>query len=69
MIRPGTIILLLLVLAVGYAISLLHERLRRTTDSLARAVRQNQIFAALIENSLDFIGIADSEGKPIYVGR
>jgi PAS domain S-box-containing protein len=56
-----------LFLAVGYAISLLHERLRRTTDGLARAARQNRIFAVLIENSPDFVGIADPEGTPVYV--
>jgi PAS domain S-box-containing protein len=56
-----------LFLAVGYAISLLHERLRRTTNGLARAAQQNHIFAALIENSIDFIGIADPEGNPLYV--
>lgn len=56
-----------LFLAIGYAISLLHERLRRTSDGLARAARQNMIFAALIDNSVDFIGIADPEGNPRYL--
>lgn len=56
-----------LFLAVGYSISLLHERLRRTANGLAQAARQNHIFAALIENSVDFIGIADPQGTPIYV--
>jgi PAS domain-containing protein len=54
-------------LAIGFATSLLHERLRRTRDGLTRTARQNQIFTALIENSLDFIGIADPDGKPVYV--
>ena len=65
--NSGYYLALALFLAVGYAISLLHERLRRTTDGLARAARQNHIFAALIENSVDFIGIADPEGLPRYV--
>ena len=53
-------------LAIGFAISLLHERLRRATEGLALTARQNHIFAALIENSVDFIGIADPDGKPVY---
>lgn len=56
-----------LFLAVGFAISLLHERLRRTNQRLARAARQNQLFTALIENSVDFVGIADTDGKPVYL--
>src|SRR5947209_14764970 len=40
-------------IAIGFAVTLLHERLRRTTDRLAHLARQNQIFAALIENSVD----------------
>ncbi len=53
--------------AIGFAVSLIHERLRRTTDGLTRVARQNQIFAALIENSVDFIAIADPDGKLVYV--
>lgn len=53
--------------AIGYAVSLLHERLRRASALLGRAARENQIFAALIENSLDFIGIADPDGSPVYL--
>lgn len=66
---------------IGIAISLLHERLIRTrralTDALAdaqqsnaalnRAVSQRHIFSALANNSLDFIGIADPAGKPVYL--
>lgn len=64
---PRSYLSVVLFLTVGYAISLLHERLRRTNERLARAARENQIFAALIENSLDFIGIADPDGTPLYV--
>jgi PAS domain S-box-containing protein len=56
-----------LFLAVGFAISLLHERLRLTNAGLARAARRNHIFAAFAENSLDFLGIADPRGTPLYV--
>ncbi len=40
---------------------------KRTRDELERAARQLQIFAALVENSSDFIGIADENRHPIYV--
>jgi PAS domain S-box-containing protein len=40
--------------------------LERANDQLKRAVAERQIFAALVENSLDFIGIADPSGKPTY---
>ncbi|HEX7645324.1 MAG TPA: EAL domain-containing protein [Burkholderiaceae bacterium] len=36
-------------------------------EALERALEQRQIFAALVENSSDFIGIADPAGKPLYV--
>jgi signal transduction histidine kinase len=65
----------------GIAISLIHERLIRarvalahaleetqqSNEALNQAVSQKHIFAALANNSLDFIGIADPEGKPIYL--
>ena len=54
-------------LAIGFAVSPLHEKLHRLRAGLARTARQNHSFAALIENSLDFIGIADPEGKPLYL--
>ena len=56
-----------LFLVVGFAISLHHERLRLTSDGLTRLARKNHMFAALAENSLDFVGIADPEGTPTYV--
>ncbi len=65
--EPAYILALAVFLAVGFAVSLLHEKLHRMRAGLARAARQNHIFAALIENSLDFIGIADPEGKPRYL--
>ena len=70
-----------LVLASGVAFGVLYRQLtranRRVADALAASERTNErlrqvinerrIFAALIENSSDFIGIADAKGKPIYV--
>ena len=40
---------------------------RRTTEQLRQVVDERRIFAALVENSSDFIGIADAEGNPTYV--
>ncbi len=68
-------------LAMGFAFAMFHERFRRVhrqaTDALAtsaqanqrliQAAHERQIFLALIENSSDFIGIADPNGKPVYV--
>jgi PAS domain S-box-containing protein len=70
-----------LFIALGIAISVFHERLkrarreaadalvqaRRANEALERTARERRIFAALIENSPDFIGIADPAGKPTYV--
>jgi PAS domain S-box-containing protein len=39
-----------------------NERLKKTSEDL-------QVFVELIENSTDFIGIADPNGKPIFVNR
>lgn len=36
-------------------------------ENLNKALDERQIFFALVENSSDFIGIADPSGKPIYV--
>jgi PAS domain S-box-containing protein len=43
-------------------------RQSETDELLARdAQEQRRLFEALIENSSDFIGIADPKGKPVYV--
>ncbi len=66
---------------MGVLFGVFHDRLRkanqRTADALGaseranerlkQAVNERRMFAALIENSSDFIGIADAKGKPIYV--
>jgi signal transduction histidine kinase len=68
-------------LTIGVTISLFHERLSRTRRALAgvlenserankelnQAVRRQHVFAALLDNSPDFIGIADPDGKPLYL--
>jgi PAS domain S-box-containing protein len=43
------------------------QALERTNAELNRASSERQVFAALVENSTDFIGIADATGKPTYV--
>ena len=68
-------------LCVGISISLLHGGLIRArrdqadaldaakaaNEALEKALKQKHIFAALADNSPDFIGIADVNGTPIYV--
>lgn len=68
-------------IAMGLAFTVFHERLRRANRSvgaalaaslranelLTRAMDERRIFTALIDNSSDFIGIADPEGRPVYV--
>jgi PAS domain S-box-containing protein len=43
------------------------EESQATNDRLRKVLDERSIFAALIDNSSDFIGIADPSGKPIYV--
>jgi len=64
---PGHYLSGALFIAIGVAISLLHERLRLTNRQLIRYARQNKIFAAFSENSLDFIAIADAAGALRYI--
>lgn len=40
---------------------------RGMTEKLRKAVEERRVFAALIENSSDLIGIADATGQPIYI--
>jgi PAS domain S-box len=68
-------------IANGVLVSFLFERIRRanraagtalaaaarTNDELRRAVAERQVFAALIENSSDFIAIASPTGTPTYI--
>ena len=66
---------------MGFLVSALQGRLRHLhteaalslaaarslNERLQKALRERQVFAALIENSSDFIGIADREGRPWYI--
>jgi signal transduction histidine kinase len=66
---------------IGVTISLFHERLLRTRRALNgalenseranadlnQAIKRQHVFTALLDNSSDFIGIADPDGKPVYV--
>lgn len=54
-------------LFVGSVISVLYGRLRHTNHRLAHTARQNQIFTELIENSIDFVGVSDPRGQPLYI--
>ncbi|MBN1210034.1 MAG: response regulator [Myxococcaceae bacterium] len=45
----------------------LHGQLEALRRQRKRADMERQLFFALVENSSDFIGIADAEGRPIYV--
>jgi len=42
---------------------------RITNERLRKALEERRIFEALIENSSDFIGIVDPNGKPKYINR
>lgn len=71
----------LLFVAVGIAVSVTCNRLRnanvaaeraiattsRVNEHLERALSERRVFAALVENSSDFIGIATPDGTPTYL--
>jgi PAS domain S-box-containing protein len=66
---------------VGFAISVLHRRLRHSnrvvreallsannaTSRLQDLVDERHVFTSLIDNSSDFIGIANTNGVPVYI--
>ena len=52
---------------MGFFFAVFHDRLRAANATLRKLVDERRVFAALIENSSDFIGIADASGKPVYV--
>lgn len=70
-----------IIVALGIALSALQGRLRRASQARATALAESEssnvqlkqllnqraIFTALIENSSDFIGIADPQGVPLYI--
>ncbi len=43
------------------------EETRNANETLKKAIDERRLFEALIENSSDFIGIADPAGKPVYL--
>lgn len=51
----------------GALFGIFHDRLRRESEAATAASKERRIFAALIENSSDFIGITDPTGRPIYL--
>ena len=53
--------------AANEEIRRLYEETKRSRDSLSEKEVRLRIFAALVDNSSDFIGIADTSGKPVYV--
>lgn len=52
---------------MGVFFAVFHHRLRTANARMRKLVDERRIFSALIENSSDFIGIADATGKPLYV--
>ncbi len=78
---PGHYLAAGVLLVTSALFGVFHERLRRANrrtatalaasqqanEELVKVSNERRIFAALIEHSSDFIGIADPEGKPVYV--
>jgi len=64
---PEMLFPVLVFAASGILFSLFHDRVKRANAALAKALGERRIFAALVDNSSDFIGIADPAGTPIYV--
>jgi len=78
---PGEYLAAGVFFATGVAFGVFHDRLRRANRRASRALAaseqvnaslkkandERRIFGALIENSSDFIGIADPDGRPVYV--
>jgi PAS domain S-box-containing protein len=80
-VEPKHLLAASLFVLMGFLVSALQGRLRRSraeaaralaatrglNERLQKALKERQVFAALIENSSDFIGIADTEARPWYV--
>lgn len=64
---PGGYVESAVFFATGVTFGLFHDRMRRTTARAQSLAEEREVFAALVENSSDFIGIADPSGRPIYV--
>ena len=57
---PKNVLAAVIFAFMSIGVSALQQRLRNLAD-------QRRLFAALIDNSGDFIGIADPSGKPVYL--
>ena len=66
LVKTGDAFGIAMLLMTGVLFTFFHDRLRRTNAQLQDSAAQRLIFEALIENSSDFIGIADARGVPIY---
>lgn len=64
---PEELFAVVVLLTTGVLFAVFHDRLRKTNERLEKAVDDGRIFAAFLANSSDFIGIADANGKPVYV--
>lgn len=53
--------------STGTVIIVFNDRLRKTTERLLKVIEERRVFAALIDNSPDFIGITDRDGQSGYV--
>lgn len=53
--------------AANEEINRLYEETKKSRDAIGKSEAKLRIFAALIDNSSDFIGIADANGKSVYV--
>jgi PAS domain S-box-containing protein len=65
--EPRLFILLSVFFITGASISVIADRWIRAHERLQRVSEERRIFAALIDNSSDFVGIADATGTPVYV--
>ncbi|HTR54621.1 MAG TPA: ATP-binding protein [Kofleriaceae bacterium] len=54
-------------LGLGAVVSAALGRLRTVNRELHRAVQERRLFAALVDASSDFIGVADTSGRPTYL--
>ena len=53
----------------GFLFCIVSQILSSTYQRMKQATEERQLFGELIENSADFIGIADPAGRPMYVNQ
>lgn len=71
-VEPRHLIAMAVFFAAGVAFAYFYDRVAKADTAEAaktqlEATEERRVFAALVENSSDFIGIADASGKPTYV--